>query len=146
MEVQQYNCNSINCNQVLNSMDEVKATLCESCQKNIIKENFYVGVCWKCNSITLVEKRPEYLKDKYIFSKGCVKCTNKRENNVSWITLKGKEKEKSDLVITVSGDLVNIKTSEVLNERHGFSEEQQYAIGPSADIIGHQCNEGRRLQ
>jgi hypothetical protein len=36
-----------------------------------------------------IGKEKVYIKDRYIFSKGCKHCTDNEDNNISWMTIKG---------------------------------------------------------
>lgn len=87
-------CNSYGCRQKLLTVEEVKNRICEPHRSNLEDENYYVGICWSCGAITLVEdrqwdlkKREFFIRAKTIFSIGCELCTGDEEDNIRWINI-----------------------------------------------------------
>jgi len=78
------------CDMELNTPNELLARLCKEHLRLIRAKGTYVGVCWECGKITLIEEIPRHLrfvfKDKYLFTNACSRCSGKSENDVAWIT------------------------------------------------------------
>lgn len=78
------------CGAVLSSSIELATGLCVEHQKLLGRDNSIVGMCWNCNSVTLIQERPRHLREafteKYIFSKKCSKCGGTKKDNEDWIT------------------------------------------------------------
>jgi len=87
-------CNSYGCTQKLQTVEEVKNRICETHRDALQYEDSYVGICWHCGAITLVEDRQwcrkqkkYYIEAKTVFSKGCKLCTGDEENNIKWMNI-----------------------------------------------------------
>jgi len=64
-------------------------------------DDYFAGICWECCTVTFIGNRYRavkregtykrfkelVIKDKYIFSKGCEKCTGNVNSNVDWMTI-----------------------------------------------------------
>jgi len=101
-------CNSYGCRHELLTVREVKNRICEPHRRLLENDAIFAGVCWNCGTITIVESRQwdnkkeeYYIRDKYIFSKGCRCCTENEEDNINWMTIPGERKERiiSDVAI-----------------------------------------------
>jgi hypothetical protein len=81
-------------------------------------EAYLVGICWQCNEITLVEPKEQgknlFIKDKYLFSKGCRHCTGNEESNLDWMTIP-KEQLKERVLSQVMVSPTKINYSYLIN-------------------------------
>lgn len=92
---------------MLATIEEFVFGLCSE-HINLIRDNeHFAGVCWQCGTITLVEPKEQgkdlFIKDKYIFSKGCRHCTGDEESNLDWITIPKENKQRVLSQVMVSG-------------------------------------------
>ena len=101
-------CNCYGCNNELLTLEEVKNKICQGHMEMARSDENFVGICWECGRITLVESRQwnektgEYrIPDKYIFSKGCQFCTGSDQANIDWMTIPGESKQRilSDIAV-----------------------------------------------
>jgi len=120
-------CNCYGCENLLTSYKELVSGICEPHAELIyedrFKDKYYIGVCWECNNITYVGPRYDrknnlIITDKYIFSKGCLACTGKEENNLQWMTFKNipdtSHISKEDQATAQSGSYHNEKSNNVI--------------------------------
>ena len=85
-------CSYFACHDPLLSKDAIVTGLCDKHLSQIESDQHYVGICWNCGAITLISQSPDYMTEKYIFSKTCIKCVGKSiKDNGQWITF-GKTK------------------------------------------------------
>lgn len=110
-------CSLDYCNTPLSTLTEISTGLCDQHQKELESNKHYVGVCWVCNRITLIDEIPHKLKrvfkDKVLFTKGCTHCTTDGEDN-AWITFSRFEPEKG-MVVTPEGKLLTVTHNKGLN-------------------------------
>lgn len=103
-------CSLDYCKVPLSTLTEISTGLCDPHQKELESNKHYVGVCWVCNRITLIDEIPHKLKrvfkDKYLFTKGCTHCTPDGEDN-AWITFSRFEPS-GQLVVTPEGRLLTV--------------------------------------
>jgi len=99
-------CSYIACRKSLLSVDEIVTGFCVEHLNQLLSDKHYAGICWNCGSITLIMKSPEYLSEKYIFTKTCTECVGKTiQDNGQWITF-GKSKIPTLFSVDVNGKLV----------------------------------------
>lgn len=98
------------CKVPLSTLTEIRTGLCDLHQKELESNKHYVGVCWVCNRITLIDEIPHKLKrvfkDKYLFTKGCTHCTLGGDDN-AWLTFDRFEPSRQ-LVVTPEGRLSTV--------------------------------------
>lgn len=84
-------CNSYKCWNTCDTIEEMVIGLCSYHINCLREETHFAGVCWNCGNITIVEPKEQekdlIIKDKFIFSKGCRRCTGNEENNLEWMTI-----------------------------------------------------------
>lgn len=84
-------CNSYGCQNHLDTIQEMVMGICSAHINLLRKEENFAGICWQCGSITLIESKTQgkdlFIKDKYIFSKGCRRCTGDERQNIEWMTI-----------------------------------------------------------
>jgi len=87
--------------------------ICESHKDLLLSKGHYGGVCWSCGRITGVYEVPRRLEgiltEKYLFSKGCSKCSKEIDADVNWITIK-KFTESHDWAINEKGKLLKVES------------------------------------
>lgn len=108
--MEQIKCSFIDCNSPLATGQEIVTGYCSRHLEQIQSDRYFVGVCWQCGNITLIqshasEKEIE-VKDKYIFARGCVKCTDLEEEGYMWMTIKNDSQPVS--AVTPTGKIVEI--------------------------------------
>lgn len=83
-------CANIDCQVQLKTAPEIKTGLCLDCQAMLDKKNTYAGLCWNCNSITLIGEIPKrligVLNEKYLFTRKCSNCIGTHKDNIEWLT------------------------------------------------------------
>lgn len=101
-------CSLDYCKKPLSTLDSIVTGICTDCQKDLESKNHYIGICWTCNRITLIDEIPHKLKrvfkDKYLFTNGCSKCTLDGIDD-AWLTLNRFE-PKEQLVVSPEGKLI----------------------------------------
>ena len=99
-------CSYIACRAQLLSTDEIVAGFCGEHLSQLKSDKHYVGICWSCGTITLIAESPEYLSEKYIFTKTCVRCFGKTiQDNGQWITF-GKSEIPTLFYMDINGKLL----------------------------------------
>ena len=100
-------CSLDYCANHLSSLSSIATGICEQHQKELESNKHFVGVCWNCGRITLIDEIPHKLKrvfkDKYLFTKACTHCAVDGQDN-AWLTLDRFEPEE-ELVITPEGKI-----------------------------------------
>jgi hypothetical protein len=87
-------CSSKFCKNPTLSVKTLWYGLCDKHIKLLNEDNVYIGICWDCNSITMVGKKTIEIPDKYLFSKGCEFCKNEDllssfdDRGIKWMTVK----------------------------------------------------------
>jgi hypothetical protein len=94
--------------------------VCDYHYRFIKDDDFWVGVCWVCGTVTAVGPREDLIKDKYIFSKGCKRCTENEEMNISWMTIK--EETPPVSYVIPAGKIVPIDPSNQLQSGNPFKD------------------------
>jgi hypothetical protein len=96
------------------------------------KEDYFVGVCWECGNITIVESRiwdpihKEYkIPSKYIFSKGCRRCTGTEDSNIDWMTILPEGMLDPITGIKNRKELSNIAVAEITDQHNGQFTDYQ---------------------
>lgn len=84
-------CSLSYCDKRLNTAKEVATGLCGRHLDELANPRNYVGVCWNCSRITLIDEphrrlKPVWGKVKYLFTKACAECTGERKDDIAWIT------------------------------------------------------------
>lgn len=92
MKLKPRTCTCYGCRRKSNTFWAAYLGVCEYHLKLLADDDYWVGVCWECGSITAVDPKEDLIKDKYIFSKGCIRCTGNEEMNISWMTIKEETK------------------------------------------------------
>lgn len=96
------------CDEPLKTGDEIVTGLCGRHLDCILSKKYFVGICWQCGSITMIQSHQEQknypISEKYIFAKGCVKCTGDTQNGISWMTIKRSTPPSS--AVTAEGTIV----------------------------------------
>jgi len=89
----------------------------------------FIGVCWCCGNITLVESRHwdprfrEYnIPSKYIYSKGCRECTGNKEDNIRWMTILP-EGVLDAFGVTNRKDLTDVAVIAITDQHNGLFTE-----------------------
>ena len=114
-------CDCKGCENELITFEEVLSGICDGHMQLLKQDKYYAGICWNCSRITLIGNRfrtvrkpgtnkrfeEEFIKDKYIFSKGCVHCTGSEKSNVDWMTINS----------------TSLPTTEVLESKKCFTRE-----------------------
>lgn len=105
-------CGYFNCHNPLLTTEAILAHLCNKHLDQIASKQYYVGICWNCGAITLIAEVPRtlrgVLREKYIFSKSCIKCTGKSiEDHGKWITI-GKTEIPFHYEINAEGRIIRV--------------------------------------
>lgn len=82
-------CEYGDCDSALSTVSEIATGVCERHRDLLARRHHYAVVCWNCCSIVLIDEAPvqggvKLIQDKYIFTKGCRKCTNAKDEE-KWI-------------------------------------------------------------
>lgn len=113
--LKQPTCTCNGCHNVLKTFQEVALGICEDHRNLLTSKGHYGGVCWNCGIITGVYEVPRrldrILTEKYLFSKGCSKCSNEQDADVSWITIK-KHTSDSRWAIDERGKLTEVRSEQ----------------------------------
>ena len=87
-------CTVYGCRRKLISLWGSILGICDHHYNFIDNDDFWVGICWNCCTVTAMgpretfyKKERSFIKDKYIFSKGCKECTDDEKMNISWMTI-----------------------------------------------------------
>lgn len=107
-------CTCTDCHNELKSFREIALGICEEHRDLLLSNGHFGGVCWNCGIITSVNEVPRRLQgiltEKYLFSKGCSKCSKTVNADMDWITVK-KYTEPYDWAIGKDGRLLKVKSS-----------------------------------
>ena len=99
------------CNQPLTTAEEIVMGLCGRHIENIRSDDYLIGICWQCGSITHIQSRKAQrhipIKDKYIFARGCQKCTGDSHDGIMWMTIKAESVPGS--AVTLEGKIIPIE-------------------------------------
>ena len=122
-----FRCELSYCNKRLNSAIELALGLCDAHIKDVADKKQYVGVCWSCSRITLIDfpnRRLKFIwKDKYLFTAACSRCTGKSEDDVAWITW-SRFNPPVRWVITELGKLEQVSTQPIQKSLHQKNHEE----------------------
>jgi len=117
--MQQLFCQYPNCNKSLDEAGEIVTGLCGRHFEQLRSDVTYVGVCWQCGNITLIQSKKENrkfpIKDKYIFARGCQNCTSDLHEGIMWMTIKNDSQPVS--AVTPTGKIVPIKEKTMQENR-----------------------------
>lgn len=108
--MQQLFCSYTMCNQPLKSGSEILTGLCDRHHEEALNEDNFVGICWQCGRITLIQSRKFTkdfkIKDKYIFAEGCEACTGDAHKGIMWITIRSDSQPAS--AVTPTGKITTL--------------------------------------
>lgn len=101
-------CTIVGCEKLIEDIDGIVTGLCPNHRELLYAaytKDALIGVCWNCNTITILESKPPNVKDNYIFSKTCKQCSpNMFSTGLNWMSLIKEELNKSTLAIGPSTD------------------------------------------
>jgi hypothetical protein len=120
-------CNCYGCENELLTLKEVKDGICKQHMDRVSDEENFVGICWECMNITIVDSRiwddrhkMHIIPSKYIFSKGCKRCTGDEETNIDWMTILGESVADEITGVKNRKDLSNVAVAEITNQPNGL--------------------------
>lgn len=139
--MEQKRCSVLNCNKPLSTVQEVMNGICNDCFEKLRDDRYYAGVCWHCQTITSIslkrtsfltqkERRWVEIKDKYIFAKGCQKCTGDPKMGIMWMTIN--KEDKSNLTILDNRDtfpLSILMEEETYSTNNRLNSQQKEVVG-----------------
>jgi hypothetical protein len=112
--MEQLHCGFLDCDTKLETADEIVMGLCGRHMEDISSDQYFVGVCWQCGSITLIQSRYDQrqfpMKEKYLFARGCAKCTGDPHESFMWMTINRKSSPAS--AVTPTGKIVKLDNIE----------------------------------
>lgn len=82
-------CDYVTCDDTCETETDVAIALCQRHENKLSNENNYAVICWDCGTIALIEKRPDYLTERYLFVEGCSRCKKERTSKGNWTSFKG---------------------------------------------------------
>ena len=89
--MEQIFCKYHYCSEPLKSAEEIVNGYCTRHMEQILSDDNFVGICWQCGEITLIQTRKFQkdfkIKDKYIFAEGCKRCTRDEHKGIMWMTI-----------------------------------------------------------
>lgn len=101
----QNKCCVQDCPAEMKTFEEVASGICSFHKDLLMRNGHFIGVCWECGNIHgiyEVHHRLEgILTSKYLFSKGCSKCSKDPNAESAWITI---NKHESNTRWAISGD------------------------------------------
>jgi hypothetical protein len=105
----------LGCHNDIKSFKGLTSGICEDHIKLFTSNDFHVGVCWNCGAITgayeISRRLKGILTEKYLFSKGCSKCSQDKNAEVNWITVK-KHTAKHYWAIDDNGKLNKVRSTD----------------------------------